>query len=194
MRYLLRISLLVLAMVSTRLFAHPHSFIDFNAEVTADEGGFTQIVVQWLFDEYFTESIIIDYDVDKDGHFNENETKTLYDEAFINVEIYNYFLNIELGDSSVRVDSVSDFIAELSDGRLHYQFTVPLPRSEARSLTIMSYDPTYFIYIEMKSEDDFHINVPAIWKYHTHISERLINFDMYGELPVKAYWVILDAK
>ncbi len=191
MRYLPLISILALFAGFTALTAHPHSFIDYSAKVIVDQSGFRAVEIGWLFDEYFTESIVVDYDMDQSGDFDETEVKAIYDEAFINVATFNYFLLLTLDDQEIVIDSTSDFSVSMREERMFYRFTVPLPESSAKQFTVMSYDPTFFIFLEMKSTDDLSVQCPQGMKYDVLTDDRMIDFEMYGELPVKEYIIIL---
>ncbi len=193
LRYQRLISILAILSGSFALSAHPHTFIDYSAKVIIDRGGFRKIEFGWLFDEYFTESIVMDYDMDHSGVFEGAEIKAIYDEAFINVGCYNYFLALTLDEKPVTIDTTMNFSAEIQGDRMLYRFTVSLPETSAKQLTIMSYDPTFFVFLEMKSLDDLTMEHPQGMKCDVLTDERSIEFEMYGELPVKEYIIILGS-
>jgi len=79
-----------------------------------------------MFDDFFSASIIGEYDKNRDHTFDEREKKEVYKEAFSNLKNYGYFVFIRKGATRVNPSRVTDFDAWQRDGVLFYAFTVPL--------------------------------------------------------------------
>ncbi|MEA1956450.1 MAG: DUF1007 family protein [Campylobacterota bacterium] len=58
------------------LFAHPHIFVDISAKYNTKE---QQIYILWLIDDASSELIKLDYDTNKNNHFEPQELKKFLD-------------------------------------------------------------------------------------------------------------------
>lgn len=187
------LSSFALLLLATLLAAHPHSFIDNRFDVSCDASGLQGLLVTWRFDEYFSESIIFDYDTDGDGAFEEAETKLVYDEAFINTANFNYFLDISIDGQSVTLETVEQFTPVIDGPVLIYTFYVPLPvRTDdgGHVVEAICYDPTYYINIDTDRQNGFSLTAPPELRVNASMQDRVIEFEQYGELPVHA--LIID--
>lgn len=174
--------------------AHPHCFIDNRYEIEIDAQGMRDLTVSWRFDEMFSESIFADYDANQNGRFEENEIHDIYNEAFVALKDYNYFLDIEVDGNYFSVESVSDFAPSIDGDCLIYRFHVALQvdiSSARRSVSIMCYDPTGYILIE--SSPQLGISAPSGVDYSADIAERMVEFEAFGMLPVDALIITLEA-
>ena len=110
--------------------AHPHVKITAGISFNYEGRICRSMRVEWMFDDYFSASIIQEYDMDRDGIFNEKEKKILYNEAFSNLKNYGYFIYIRDGSARTNPGRVTDFDAWHKDGVLFYAFTVPLDKKD----------------------------------------------------------------
>ncbi|MFW5714784.1 MAG: DUF1007 family protein [bacterium] len=134
-------------LVGGPMWAHPHMFIDSQVTAVFDQQQLKGFWIEWKFDEMFTSSIRIDYDRNRDGEFNDQETRLIEQNAFANLKNYNYFITITHGDKAYRADQVEKFDAWMEDDRLVYKFFVPysLSISGAQStVKLIIFDDTFF--------------------------------------------------
>jgi ABC-type uncharacterized transport system substrate-binding protein len=132
--------------------AHPHMLLlprlDFDFDGTTCSGFW----VEWGFDSYFTASIIQNYDVNRDGTFDEGETRAIHDGAFINLENYGYFVYLRRGDNRTHPNEVEHFTVWLKDNRLYYKFYVSLAgRGFKDDFSVAIFDPTYFCSVKYQN-------------------------------------------
>jgi len=108
------------------VFSHPHvkiiSTITFYFNGRICEG----CRVQWMFDDYFSASMINDFDKNRDGVFDERELKSLYKGGFINLKNYGFFVFLRKGNERTNPESVSEFTAWQKNGKLFYSFYISL--------------------------------------------------------------------
>lgn len=147
-RLTLSLILLILLVCATPdLFSHPHMFLDTELVVWDSPEGMEGFTVVWHFDKVFTASIKMDYDRNKDGVFNKEETQAIYNNAFINLKHYNYFTYIMWEGDTYIPSSVENFKVRLEEGRLVYEFFVPFqvrPQGSPINLRIAVYDKSFF--------------------------------------------------
>lgn len=128
MRKLILIVIAVILFQVTGAISHPH--VRFTSRVTFEFNG-TQCEgfrVEWEFDDYFSGSMIHDFDKNRDGQFDEKEMKNLYKNAFINLKNYGYFVFIRKDKVRSNPENVEDFKAWQKDGKLFYSFFVPFTK------------------------------------------------------------------
>ena len=155
LRFLAGISLFFISF--SQAVAHPHLFIDASVDFHFDAQRLIGIQVYWVFDEFFTAGIVQDFDTDRDGKFNESETTNIRENAFQNLENYNYFTFFESSNESGSAKEVLDFKASLTEsGRLLYTFFVPFSltiQKNEQPLTVSMYDDTFFADIQFPEDD-----------------------------------------
>ena len=109
-------------------FAHPHLFMFTRLELVFDSYSCTGIEVEWMFDRFFSSSIIQDYDLNRDGRFNAEETGQVHDNAFINLKNYDFFISLRKNDARYRPQKVENFSLRQKEGIVFYKFpTKPFP-------------------------------------------------------------------
>ena len=191
----MRINIVLLLLFCSKLLSHPHTFITNEYDITLNQDGIEVITLIWHFDEMFSESILLDYDQDHNRAFEGDEIEDIYNNAFINLKNYNYFLDIKVENENVIIDSVSGFKAYMEEYSLVYEFSINIPAKPATSnqkVQLMCYDPTYYIMISTYSQTGLTINNSSSLKFRSEIFEQYINFENYGELPVCTVKIIIE--
>ena len=90
--------------------------------------GELSLLIQWRWDELWSEEILLDCDEDQDGSLDSLETQLAYRDYFQGIKRYGYFTQISLDGTAVPVE-VQDFCATVRDDSfVQYQFRVPLGR------------------------------------------------------------------
>lgn len=111
------------------------------------------VKMEWTFDKFFSADIINGYDSDKNGKFNEKESKAVYDNAFIYCKNYYYFTFIRVGPKRYNPESIRNFSASIQDGSLVYRFFVDLSAYQDGDIFISVYDYTFFCDIPYAKTD-----------------------------------------
>lgn len=153
----LRLAVRALLAVAPALFvaggarAHPHVWIENVTTFHFNAGKIGAIKLKWTFDELFGAGLIDQFDKNKDKKFDAAELAALQKGAFDNLREYNYFTHVTIDGKDLPTRTVAGFAASVENGRLVYEFTVPLaepvdPRKARLVLGI--YDPSYFVELE----------------------------------------------
>lgn len=82
------------------IYCHPHGFIDAYLEFFFNCDSLQGIKIFWMFDEIFSSSIILDYDLDKNNYLDQKENNDIYNNIFLNIHKLHYFTFIELNAPS----------------------------------------------------------------------------------------------
>ena len=167
------------------LLAHPHVFIDNRISVIFDDKGLAGFKHEWTFDEMFSSTIIQEFDLDADGHFDENEIKEVIKGAFSNVKEHSYFTDITINENKFEIKEFEDFHAEIDSGALIYYFFIPCKVSAIsnnQEVKIAVYDPTYFVQILWASEDPYTLEDTSKVELTCEVIEDENNSYYYGQI------------
>ncbi|MDD4527993.1 MAG: DUF1007 family protein, partial [Candidatus Margulisbacteria bacterium] len=132
------------------LFAHPHSFIDYETTICFDDEGVSGVQTTWYFDEMFS-SFVEAYDVDGDRIFSDAEVKVLKAEAFDNLKEHNYFSKFYIDGKIFYPTFIKDFKPFFVEDKIVYSFFVPChvqATAMPKEMIVMFFDPTYYIHVD----------------------------------------------
>ncbi len=132
--------------------AHPHVWLDNVTTFQLAHGRIVAIRLRWTFDEIFGGSIIGQFDRNRNKRFEPQELEALKKGAFDNLAAYGWFTHLTVDGKRVPVKAVTGFAAAIENGRLVYQFTVPVdPPVDPRAAKVVLgiYDPEFFVDIEI---------------------------------------------
>lgn len=148
-----RLSLVVFLLLAgaSSAGAHPHVWIDAVVTFAFKDGRIVAIRQEWTFDEVFGDSIIGQFDANKDKKFDARELAALEQGAFANLREFDYFSHLSVDDKAVPTKTVTGFAARVEKGRLVYSFTLPVepgldPLKGRVALGL--YDPSYFVDVQ----------------------------------------------
>ena len=122
-------------------------FINTYYTLVFDQNGLAGIRVYWCFDEMYSAMTVADFDRNKDGILNTEESEELVRLACESLPDFNFFTNIEIEGNPISVKSVTDFLITYESGFLNYEFFVPcmIPTGKnKRYMAISPYDPEFF--------------------------------------------------
>ena len=138
--------ILTLSSVTSAL-GHPHMWVDLESRVALNiDDGRVAIQQVWLFDDFFSTSVIEEASHDPGGT-NAGIQKEI--ERIIEaLKPYNYYTEIEKGGKNLSSTLVGDVTWEIIDNRIKIRFAVAPNESIVSDLQGWSYaifDPTYYI-------------------------------------------------
>lgn len=139
--------ILLFLFTSIVAFAHPHVWMKSSFDFVFREKQLRGVYISWTFDKFFSSDIIAAYDKNRDGNFNESETKEVFENAFISTKNYYYFTFIRVGKNrtSPKQVSLSDFSVRQKAGEMTYTFFVDLSAyKNEHEIFIACYDYTFF--------------------------------------------------
>lgn len=122
-------------------------WIDGVVDVDFDDSGLSGLTVVWLFDEFNSADMIFSLDSDLDGAISPSENQAIRDQAFSHLGRSDYFLVAFAGTRRVEVPEATRFSASIVDGRLRYEFAVPLRLDwgDVDDVVFGLFDPSYYI-------------------------------------------------
>lgn len=176
---------------STPASAHPHIWIDANAEMVFENGKLTAIKMHWVFDDLFSMTLIDEFDKNFDTRFFGDENTTLRDNAFVALGEVSWLAHLRKNEVLLPFTQTRDFTADITDDRrVTYDFTLVLdepldPVKDTISLSV--YDAEYYIDIAFTQVDPIVFTGNTATSCHFEMSEdekNRIYFDLVA--PIRA--------
>ena len=130
--------------------------------ISGREGSVTEVTMEWEFDKFFSADVNFNFDEDKDGSFDPNETERVFQYAFSNLKKYNYFVFFRVGGQRFSPKEVEDFAVWNKDGEtMVYSFTIPLEDIRGNELAIAVYDYSFFCHVTYDEEAPVKFLLPS---------------------------------
>jgi len=147
---MIRLFSLCFLLETTLAIAHPHIFMDAEANLVFNEKGFEGVQNHWVFDELYSKAMLESVDKDKDGKLNSEETKALQKIILPPILKFSYYNYLALGSKFVPPSQIADFTASFKQGKLILLFLTRfnIPASENYTMLLLAVtDPTNYIQI-----------------------------------------------
>jgi ABC-type uncharacterized transport system substrate-binding protein len=138
----------VLSIAASEARAHPHVFVDFQAEVLFDkQGRMTHVRNVWQFDRAFSAYASQGLDKDGDGKLSDKELAPLAKTNVESLKAYGFFTFLSIGKQKLKLEFPDQYFLRVYDGRLTLFFQLPLttPTAPGAGTTLAIYDPEYFV-------------------------------------------------
>ena len=133
--------------ISPLAVAHPHSWIDMQSELQIDaQQRLTALRLSWLFDEFYSATILDD--AKAAGHSVAQELELFGHDTITNLATENYLNRMTLDGQKVSFGRVSKYHTQLEEGRIRFDYTLPLKQPLSLShhqLVFAIYDSTYYV-------------------------------------------------
>ncbi len=138
------IFIFILLLLPGAASAHPHMFLTNKVEFIWEGTQLKGCWLEWTFDQFFSADIIRGYDTDRNGIFNETESKAVFNNAFIYLKNYYYFTFIRQGKNRTNPAGVSKFTVFQKDNKMTYRFFIDLSKTSAGEIYLAVYDYTFY--------------------------------------------------
>ncbi|MEA2081295.1 MAG: DUF1007 family protein, partial [Elusimicrobiota bacterium] len=96
---------------------------------------------------FYSETIMLDFDGNKNGFLEKEEVRKVEKESFSNLKNFNYFTRITGNGKIFDVKTVSGFSAVFSSGAVAFEFFIPFKLSSSekyKDVVLAVYDGTYY--------------------------------------------------
>lgn len=135
--------------------AHPHIWIRATATMQFEGGKITGIRHEWMFDDFFSNALISDFDKNKNKQFDPDEVKELEANAFVALKEFGFFTHVRVAGKAVTIETTRDFAPSIKDGKVVYNFTAVLPQPvdpRAMKFDAGVYDHSYYVDVEVNPQ------------------------------------------
>lgn len=140
--------------------AHPHILIDSHMVAQFENGKIVALLVGWKFDQFYSATLIEDFDKDKDHVLSPDEIADIEREAFQNTQPQSYFTYASIDGKAVTWPKATDFkVVALTDGIVYsFRLTLPVPVDpRAHAVRVSTYEETYYIDVAFPSPEAFRL-------------------------------------
>ncbi len=149
--------LLALALIAPAAAAeaHPHIWIRATATLQFENGKITGILHEWVFDDFFSNALVSDFDKNKNKQFDPDEVKELEKNAFAALKEFGYFTHVRVGGKAVTIETVRDFAPAIQKNQVVYRFVAVLPQPvDPRTAQFDAgvYDHSYYVDVEVNPQ------------------------------------------
>lgn len=152
---------------STSLRSHPHVFAEARLDVVAAGGQVAALRHLWRFDELFSSTVLVEFDLNSDLKLDEDELKTVAETVHESLADFNYFQFVTLDGADVKMNAPDNMVADMQDNQLIILFESKpaAPLVITSKVAIGVYDPTFYTAIDFIEDDMLTVeNLPAACK------------------------------
>jgi ABC-type uncharacterized transport system substrate-binding protein len=135
--------------------AHPHVFIDNRVAFDFAADKVTAITVHWTFDEIFSDDLLMQFDADGNGSYDDLESKAVAEGVLPNLAQFHYFTYVYIDGKLLDPIPPSDFTASAKDRIVAFQMTVKLPQPvdpRAQKLALEVNDREYYVEVALAEQ------------------------------------------
>ena len=149
-RRLLLTILMYFAFITTVL-AHPHAFVECAFSFVMDNQGLVGFKQRWALDEMTTVSVLDVVDANRDGSLSAEEKIAVRDLSVNSLLEFHYFTVARINGQDYPVREIKDFVAELKNGKLIYEFLVPCrvtaAQGQSHEVKAAVYDDSFYTFV-----------------------------------------------
>jgi len=142
---------LVLLVLITNSFAHPHTFIEVYPTIKVKDYKVVKLHFQWKIDEMTSSMLIMEFDQDGDGKINAKENFFVYSSYFVSLKDYDFFTIIKQDGKRLDLSKPKNFKASIKGEKICYDFDIE-KEYNAKDLSIEFGDTSFFTAMILKDK------------------------------------------
>lgn len=131
--------------------AHPHAFVECTFSFVMDKEGLVGFKQRWTLDEMTSVSVLDVVDTNRDGALSAEEKVAVRDLSVESLLAYHYFTVARVNGKDFPITKITDFSAELKNGKLTYDFLIPcrVTSSPGKRQEVMAavYDDSFYTFV-----------------------------------------------
>lgn len=151
----------LLAGAPSLALAHPHVWITNLTTLLFQGDKLAGVRLEWTFDELFSDTLIREFDENKNRKLEPEEIKLIQKETFPYLQKFQFFTHILLDGKKVPVTEVHDFSAAvIGKETVRYRLTVRLPAPvdpRRVPVTVNVFDDSYYVDFVHEKKDPVRI-------------------------------------
>jgi ABC-type uncharacterized transport system substrate-binding protein len=124
---------------------HPHMTVEYTLELLVGRQGPEGIRLTWMIDRDASEVLLDLFDADRNGALSPAEVRRLEGHVRQEQGRSGFFTAITLDGEAVPTPAPQGFGATVEQGRLRYQFTLPIQGVRRGTVDVVVDDPNYFV-------------------------------------------------
>ena len=146
-----------LSMSGVSAMAHPHVFVEANLEVLRDkDGAVTELRQVWRFDELFSSTILLDFDVNADGKLDASELDEVSKIVTESIGESDFFTEVRVEGATVSFVPADMIMVDFTDNQALMFFALtfekPVQLDNKDSFKVSVADPSYYVAMDIADE------------------------------------------
>lgn len=136
--------------------AHPHVFIENRVAFDFADRKVASIGLHWQFDDIFSDDLLMQFDADGDGAFDELESQAVAEGVLPNLAQFHYFIYVYVDGKLLDAIAPTDFVASAKDRIVSFQMNVALPQPvdpSAQALALEVNDREFYVEVDLPEKD-----------------------------------------
>ena len=131
--------------------AHPHTFIDLYPTLHVKGDNIVKTHIKWKMDDMSSAMLIMEFDTDADGIIDDKENNFIYENYFLSLSKYHFYMDIVVKKKIITLPSPKNFRASIEDNRVCYSFDIEGIYS-INETKFDFYDKEFFVAMMLKKE------------------------------------------
>ena len=139
------------------VLAHPHIWAEARVELAIDSGAVTGLQHVWRFDEYFSATVLVEFDKNADNALDENELAEVGKTVRDSIADFNYFQLVQQDGTDRDMEAPQAVIATMDEQKrliLLFESKLAEPLPLKGKLDFAVYDPTFYTAIDFMNDED----------------------------------------
>lgn len=128
--------------------AHPHVWVGTVATFVFDGARLVAVRFDWTFDPFLSSMLKQDFDANRDGRFDAEETAKIREAVFDGLGDQDYYSVIAIDGAKTPTPAPTGFEATLRKDMVTFRFTMALPEPvdpSAVDVTVANFDPSFYV-------------------------------------------------
>lgn len=145
--------------------AHPHVFAEANLEILSNEAGNVEEIRHvWRFDEFFSSSVLIDFDKNSNLKLDPEELEEIGSVVHKSLAEFGYYTDLEVDGQSVAMSAPDMIVADYVDDQLLMFFAMAPahPLKLEGKISVGVFDPTFYASIDFLNDSDLKFTGPSV--------------------------------
>jgi ABC-type uncharacterized transport system substrate-binding protein len=145
--------------------SHPHVFAEANLEILSnDVGNVEEIRHVWRFDEFFSASVLIDFDTNSNLKLDPEELEEIGSVVHKSLAEFGYYTDLEVNGQSVAMAAPDFIVADYVDDQLLMFFAMAPahPLKLEGKISVGVFDPTFYASIDFLNDSDLKFTGPSV--------------------------------
>ena len=151
------LAVLAALLVPAPALAHPHVFADARLEIeTSADGHIIELRNVWRFDEVFSSSVVMDFDMNSDMQLDADELAQIGDMVTQSLADFDYYTNVTVNGKDVGTSLPETIKVDYQDGQLLMFFAlVPETSMQLKGkIAVGVFDPTMYAALDFINDED----------------------------------------
>lgn len=183
--------LILFFLLSLKVCAHPHVWIETSLDFYLENKKITHINVEWAYDEFYSSAYFFEADKNNDKNLNLEEKIENLDATYEELKKNNYFINLKINDKKFDNYKIKNFNTLFKDEIFKVKYTI-LPENPLdpfnEQITTSFYDKSYFI--EIYFNENSPVNFNGIRSCEYKLYEDMTETYYYGMVNPETIKVI----